>query len=224
MAPTATSLISFTSKLMMVMVYLVFLLLGKPYFGYKLKKAFDSNRAEKLTAVLGSISSQTGQYLFLQLIISIATGLCVWGALTTIGVDFAVTWGVFAFLMNFIPIVGSMIATIPPILIALVQFDSIGPAIATAGVLLAIQMIIGNGIAPKVMGDQLNLSPVVVLLSLVFWGWMWGIVGALLSTPIAAAIKIVCENIDSLRPISTLMGSGKSLRKEALLSEKSSVP
>jgi predicted PurR-regulated permease PerM len=72
----------------------------------------------------------------------------------------------------------------------------------------------GNGIAPKVLGDQLNLSPVVILLSLLFWGWLWGIVGALLSVPIAVAIKIVCDNIATLHPVSVMMGSGKSYRRE----------
>jgi predicted PurR-regulated permease PerM len=77
-----------------------------------------------------------------------------------------------------------------------------------------IQMGMGNALAPKILGDQLNLSPVVVLLSLLFWGWLWGIVGALLSIPIAAAIKIVCENIQTLHPISVMMGSGKTFRRE----------
>jgi len=76
-------------------------------------------------------------------------------------------------------------------------------------VLLGIQMTIGNVIAPKVMGDKLNLSPVVILLSLVFWGWLWGPIGALLSVPIASAIKIFCANIEPLRPISIMMGSGR---------------
>jgi predicted PurR-regulated permease PerM len=79
---------------------------------------------------------------------------------------------------------------------------------------MTIQLGMGNALAPKVMGDQLNLSPVVVLLSLLFWGWLWGIVGALLSIPIAAAIKIVCENIPTLHPISVMMGSGKTFRRE----------
>ena len=224
MASTADWVVSFTLKLILVSVYLVFLLLGKPYFGYKLQKAFKTDRAEQLSSILGSISTQTGRYLFLQLLISLATGVCVWGALAMMKVDFAITWGAFAFFLNFIPTVGSLIASIPPILVALVQFDSIWPAVITALMLLTIQMVIGNGIAPKVMGDRLNLSPVVVLISLVFWGWLWGIVGALLSIPIASAIKIVCENVVALQPISTLMGSGKSLRKEALDCARAATP
>ena len=212
------SVVSFTSKLIMVMIYLVFLLLGKPYFRYKLEKAFDQSQASRLDEILRSISGQIGRYLSVQLFISLGTGVLVWLALSIIGVDFAVTWGALAFFLNFIPTVGSLLASIPPILVALVQpdFTSIWPAVVTAITLFAIQMAIGNGLSPKVMGDRLNLSPVVVLISLVFWGWLWGIVGALLSVPIASTIKIVCENIEALQPISTLMGSGKRYRKEAL--------
>jgi predicted PurR-regulated permease PerM len=152
-------------------------------------------------------------YLFLQLVISLATGVIVWFSLSLIGVDFAVTWGAMAFFLNFIPTVGSILASVPPILVALVQFPSIWPAVGTAVVLLMIQMTIGNVVAPKVLGERLNLSPVVVLISLVFWGWLWGVVGALLSVPIASAIKIVCGNVEPLRPISILMGSGRAYSK-----------
>jgi predicted PurR-regulated permease PerM len=135
--------------------------------------------------------------------------------LTLIGVDFAVTWGALAFFLNFIPTVGSIVASIPPVLLALVQYyPSFWPAVITLVSVTTIQMGMGNALAPKILGDQLNLSPVVVLLSLLFWGWLWGIVGALISIPIAAAIKIVCENIKTLHPISVMMGSGKSYRRE----------
>ena len=151
-----------------------------------------------------SISSQIGKYLALQFFISLATGLCVWLALIILGVDFPVTWGALAFFLNFIPTVGSIAASIPPILVALVQFPSFWPAVFTLIVLLVIQMTIGNIISPKIMGDRLHLSPMVVLVSLVFWGWLWGL-WALCSVPIASAIKIVCENIEALRPISVMM-------------------
>jgi predicted PurR-regulated permease PerM len=106
-------------------------------------------------------------------------------------------------------------ASIPPILLALVQFyPSLWPGGVTLLTVMAIQLGMGNALAPKLMGDQLNLSPVVILLSLLFWGWLWGIVGALISIPIAAAIKIVCENIETLHPISVMMGSGKTYQRE----------
>ncbi len=206
---------SFAGNLIMVLIFLVFMLLGKPYFKYKVNKAFPAERAIVFSEVTTSISKQIGQYLTVKVAISGTTGVLVWLALTLLGVEFALTWGALAFFLNFIPSVGSIIASIPPILLAIVQFyPSVWMPVVTGVVLLTIQMVMGNVIEPKLVGDSLNLSPVVILLSLVFFGWMWGIVGALMSVPIVAAIKIVCENIEGLKPISVLMGSGKTCMKE----------
>jgi predicted PurR-regulated permease PerM len=207
------SLFVFLSKLVMVIIFLVFMLLGKPYYRYKLRAAFAPRFASQIDSLLTSVSSEIGRYLSTQFLISFATGLLVWLVLLLIGVDFALTFGAAAFVLNFIPTIGSIIASIPPVLLALVEFyPRVWPGVMTLLALLAIQMTIGNFISPKVMGDKLNLSPVVVLLSLVFWGWLWGVTGALLSVPIASAIKIFCANFEPLRPISILMGSGKSYR------------
>ncbi len=189
--------------------------LGAPYFEYKLQKAFAPCNAAKVKKILDTVSSQIGRYLSALTLISAVTGMVVWAALKALHVDFAVTWGVLAFILNFIPTVGSIVASIPPVLVALVQFyPRFTPAVATALALLAIQMSIGNLITPKVMGDRLNLSPVVVLISLLFWGLIWGVVGALISVIIAAIIKIVCENIPSLNFISVMMGSGRDYKRE----------
>ena len=207
--------VSFVSNLVTVLIFLVFMLLAKPYFKYKIRKAFLPAQADRVSHIVNSISGQIGRYLIVQFLISLVTGLLVWLALTLIGVDFAITWGALAFFLNFIPNVGSIIASIPPILIALVQFyPDLWPAVLTLLCVLAIQMVIGNFISPKVMGERLNLSPVVILVSLLFWGWLWGVVGALLSVPIAAAIMILCENVEALHPIAVLMGSGKKYQKE----------
>ncbi len=206
---------NFLGHLTLVLIFLVFMLLGKPYFQYKIKKAFPVERARIFSKVTGTISKQIGQYLIVKVAISGVTGILVWAALSVIKVEFALTWAALAFFLNFIPSIGSILASIPPILLAVVQFYPNGwMAVLVAVVLLIIQMTMGNIVEPKIMGDNLNLSPVVILLSLVFFGWLWGIVGALLSVPIAAAIKIVCENIEGLKPISVLMGSGKTCMKE----------
>ena len=212
----SSSFVTIISKLVMVIVFLVFLLLGSPYFEYKVRKAFVTpHGAERARKILSTISSQIGSYLSTLAVISAVTGLFVWLALEYLNVDFAVSWGVLAFVLNFIPTIGSIVASIPPILVALVQFyPSVYVAVLTALSLLTIQMTIGNFITPKVMGDRLNLSPVVVLISLLFWGLIWGVVGALISVLIAAIIKIVCENFPALNVISVMMGSGKSYQKE----------
>lgn len=208
------SFVSLVSNMGMILIFLVFMLLGKPYSQRKIEQAFPDHRAKKITEVTGSITGQISRYLSIKLMISAITAILVWAVLVIMKVDFPVTWAVFTFLLNFIPTVGSVIATIPPVLVALVQFyPGFWPAVIVLILLLLIQQTMGSFIEPKLMGDSLNLSPVVILLSLVFWGWLWGIVGALLSVPIAAAIKIVCENIEALKPISVLMGSGKSLPK-----------
>jgi predicted PurR-regulated permease PerM len=207
---------NFLGKLMLVLIFLVFMLLGKPYFRYKVERAFPPDRADQFSSMTESISKQIGQYLVVKVAISGTTGVLVWAALSLLQVEFALTWGALAFFLNFIPSIGSILASIPPILLAVVQFyPSVWMPIFVAAVLLLIQMTMGNVIEPKIMGDSLNLSPVIILLALVFFGWLWGFVGALLSVPIAAAIKICCENIEALRPISILMGSGKSFMKEA---------
>lgn len=206
------SFVNVVSNMGMILIFLVFMLLGKPYGRRKIEVAFAGERAERIISVTGSITAQISRYLTIKLLISAITALLVWAGLAIMGVDFPVTWAIFTFLLNFIPTVGSIIATIPPVLVALVQFyPGFWPAVIALVFLVLIQQTMGSFVEPKLMGDSLNLSPVVILLSLVFWGWLWGVVGALLSVPIAAAIKIVCENITVLKPISILMGAGKSL-------------
>lgn len=209
------SLLFILNNLVLVVIFLVFILLGHPYLRFKIKKALSDENAAKVTVIINAISSQFSRYLVVQFIISLVTGILVWLSLTVIGVDFAVTWGALAFLLNFIPTIGSIISAVPPILLAFIQFfPGFWPGVATLIALLTIHMVIGGAISPKVVGDRLNLSPVVILMSLLFWGWLWGIIGALLSVPIASAVKILCENVEELRPISIMMGSGKSYEKE----------
>ena len=211
----AVFMASFAGNLLLVLIFLVFMLVGKPYFKYKVERAFPADQASQFAQITTSISKQIGQYLVVKVAISGTTGVLVWFALTLLKVEFALTWGALAFFLNFIPSIGSILASIPPILLAIVQFyPSAWMPVVTAIVLLLIQMVMGNVLEPKIMGESLNLSPVVILLSLVFFGWLWGIVGALLSVPIAATIKIFCENIEGLKPISVLMGSGKACMKE----------
>ena len=211
---TSKFFISFISNAVLVLIFLVFMLLAKPFANDKLRAAFPG-RAEAIIEITNTISRQIGAYLGALFVISLVTGLVVWGALAALGVEFAFTWGLLAFVLNFIPTLGSIVASIPPILMALVQFSpAVWPAGIAAAILLSIHMLFGNFIAPKVYGDRLNLSPVVILLFLVFWGWLWGIVGALLAVPIAAAIQIALSQILALAPLAVLMGSGKKYAKK----------
>ena len=216
------SLINVMSKTVMVLIFLLFILFGSPYMEYKIRRAFP-RKSKQVLDILDSISTQIGHFLAVMTLISAATGLCIWVGLEAIGVDFAATWGVLAFALNFVPNVGSIVASVPPILVAIVQFYpaaegaalGIAPEVfMTVIVILAVQITIGNIVTPKVMGDSMNLSPVVILVSLLLWAWIWGVMGALLSMPIAAMIKIVCDNVDELHMVGTLMGSGRALKKD----------
>jgi predicted PurR-regulated permease PerM len=203
-------LLSWLGNLVMVMVFLIFMLLEAPYMDNRLLRAFKDENGRIVTRVTDSIVSQISKYLRTLAIISLSTGACVWGALSLIKVEFALTWGVMAFVLNFVPTVGSIAASIPPILVAVVQYypDPV-PALLTLLALLAIQFTIGNILTPKIMGDTLDISPVIILVSLMFWGLIWGVTGALLSVPILVILKIICENIESLHFLVVLMSSAK---------------
>ncbi|MDO9508834.1 MAG: AI-2E family transporter [Thermovirgaceae bacterium] len=207
-------LMGFLTNLVLVVFFLVFLLIGAPYFDLKLDMALSSRNAARAREVTRSISGQISSYLFLQFVLSAATGFFAWGLFSFIGLDFAVTWGVLTFILNFIPNLGSFIAAVPPVLLSLIQFyPDFGPSIVVTIGLLVIQQTIGNFITPKIMGERLNLSPVVILVSLLMWGWLWGVTGAILSVPIASTIKIACDNIGPLKPLGVLMSSGKHFHK-----------
>ena len=126
------SLFSFFSNLVLVIIFLIFIFAGQPYFKFKLRKALSSEYADHMATMVTSISAQISHYLSLQFLISAVTGSVVWGALTIIGVDFAATWGALAFFLNFIPTVGSILASIPPIFIAFIQYyPSVWPGFVT---------------------------------------------------------------------------------------------
>jgi predicted PurR-regulated permease PerM len=207
--------INFSSQFVMTLCFLAFILLETPTVDRKIDRAFPGGNSGTIKRILDSISAQVTRYLVTMVFISLVTGFCVWASLAIIGVEFAAGWGVLAFFLNFIPTIGSIVATVPPVLMALLQFSpSFSEAIATLIVVGAIQMATGNVLGPKMLGDSLGLSPVVIMLSLLLWGMILGIPGAIISTPIAAIIKIVCENVPSLRPIGIMMGTGAERREK----------
>ena len=206
-------IVNLSSKFVLTLVFLMFMLLEAPYLDEKIKKAFSGPHAFRVRRILDTISTQISRYLGTLTLISLATGVLAWLVLTILDVKLAAGWGVLTVLLNFIPTVGSIIATIPPVVMAIIQFSpSFFKPLLVLVSLTAIQVSIGNIIMPKVMGDRLGVSPVMILLSLLLWGTIWGIPGALLSTPIISIIKIVCESIDSLRPIAILIGSGEAAK------------
>lgn len=145
-------------------------------------------------------------YLLVKTGLSVVTGALCGAWVAICGVDFALLWGLLAFLLNYIPTLGMFIATIPPVAVALIQFGPGGALLVLAGYLV-INFTLGNFVEPRIMGRALGLSPLVVFLSMVFWGWLWGPVGALLAVPLTMMIKILAANTEDLRWAAVLLGS-----------------
>lgn len=157
-----------------------------------------------------AIAEGVNRYLAIKTMTSLTTGLLIYLLLRIQGIDFPVLWGMLVFIFNFIPNIGSLIAAIPPVLLALVQ---IGPAQAATTILgfLTVNTIIGSILEPKIMGTSVGLSTLVVLLSLIFWGWVLGPVGMLLSVPLTMAVKIALAEHESTRWISLLLSSNREV-------------
>ena len=152
------------------------------------------------------VAENVNRYLALKTLISLVTGVAVTILLISVGVDYPFLWGVLAFLLNYIPNIGSLIAAVPAVLLAFVQFG-MGRALVTAAGYLVINMIMGNFIEPRVLGRGVGLSTLVVFLSLVFWGWVLGPAGLLISVPLTMLVKIGLENNPETRWIAIMLGS-----------------
>ncbi|MDR3625853.1 MAG: AI-2E family transporter [Ignavibacteriaceae bacterium] len=162
---------------------------------------------KKLSDTFKAITEQIQRYIILKIAINLAAGIVVWIFLSILGVEFPFIWGLFVFLFNFIPTIGSAIALALPVIMTLLEFGSITFALVIALILMAIQTLFFNLIEPNLIGKRLNLNPLLILLSVLIWGYIWGIVGMLLSVPLTAIIKIIISNSDSenLKFISDLM-------------------
>jgi len=205
-----SSISNTVSNIFIVLLFLLFIIVGRNQLTSKLPVAFDSVNAARIERIFENIKKQIQAYIIAKTLISLVTAILFIIVLYSFGIQFAVVWGILTFLLNFIPNVGSIIATLLPLSIAVIQFESYGPIIWLGAILFAIQTVIGNIIDPKYIGKSINLSPIVVLFALIFWGWLWGIAGMFLSVPIMVIIKIILENIPELRFISVLMSEQKS--------------
>jgi len=169
----------------------------------KLKKVF--NNPEKSLSQVSEIYQNINRYIGIKTLTSLGTGILVYIFLLIVGVDYPLLWGVLAFVLNYIPTIGSIIAVIPPLLLTLVQLGFVEALVVLAGY-ITINTIIGNILEPKFMGKGLGLSTLVVFLSLVFWGWVLGPIGMILSVPLTITIKIALDSSEETRWLAVLLG------------------
>jgi len=215
------SALSIGSTSVLVFIFVMFLLLERSSLIPKLRTALPSRDGLKLAVMFERINRQTSRYLVVKSLISLVTGILFYLAAVATRLDFPFVWGVLAFILNFIPSIGSVIITVLAVLVAILQFfPNYVNIIYVAVLMLSIQVVLGNILDPRMQGNQLNLSPFFILVSLVFWGYIWGIVGMFLAVPLTSIIQIVCANIKPLKPVAVLISSGKIYRKQIHADEK----
>ncbi len=202
----ASSLGSFTGSFLMFSLYYIILLSGlsnfKEYIEY-----VGAEKKENFRQYADKIQDSIFKYMMIKATVSFTTGTIVYLLCLAFGIKFAIFWGFLTFLLNFVPSVGSIIATIPPVLMAVIQFDSIQTAFFLLICLAVVQFSIGSVIEPKIMGGRLKLNTLTVIFGLVFWGYLWGIPGMILSVPMMVLLKLLFEHSPSLNIVARIMGS-----------------
>ena len=192
------------SNIVLILLTVTFILLEASSFPVKLRAVLgDPQQAcPQFTRFVDDIK----RYMIIKTVISLTAGIVIGIWLSILGVDSPVLWGFLAFLLHYVPNVGSVIAAIPAIILSLVQFG-IGRAALTAAGYLAVSLILGNVVEPRLMGRRLGLSTLVVFLSLIFWGSLLGLIGVVLCIPFTMTLKFACENNESTRWVAVLLGS-----------------
>ncbi len=205
-----TELSGAMANIVVLVMTVIFMLFEARHLPYKLR--FSLDKPQLHIAGLHRALKGVSHYLALKTVISLATGIVVWAGLWLLGVQFALMWGVLAFLLNYIPNIGSVISAIPPMIQALL-FNGTYEALMVGGLFLAVHMVLGNILEPRIMGHRLGMSTLVVFLSLLFWGWLLGPVGMLLSVPLTSVCKIWMETTQGGSKLAILLGPGRPKSK-----------
>jgi len=209
---TAGSLVSAFSSLVIVLLLTAFLLLELAGLPGKLRRALGDPAAD-LTG-LSNAARQVQRYLAIKTVMSMLNAALAIGICAALGIEFPLLWGLLAFLFNYVPNIGSFLSAIPPVLLALVQYGPARAALA-ASLYLVLDFLSGYVLEPRIMGRRLGLSPFVVIVALLFWGWLWGPVGVLLAVPITSVMKILLEHSEDLRWAAVLLDSDAPPTDEA---------
>ncbi|MFO7868368.1 MAG: AI-2E family transporter [Bacteroidales bacterium] len=194
------------SSTFMILIYALFLFLEEAYFDVKIKKMFaNKGNFDKVQLILERIEISVAKYLGMKTIISLCTGLLSFVVFFFIDIESPVFWASLVFILNYIPNIGSLIASIFPALFCLLQFGEFMPGLIVLISIGTIQMIVGNILEPKLMGDSMNISPLVTIISLAFWGSIWGITGMMLSVPVTVTILIIFSQFNETKSFAILL-------------------
>ena len=212
-----TALTGLFGNAVTILLYLVFLILEEQMFPKKFEAIYSNKKEyEKIKMILGKIDKSIINYIALKTVISLITGVLSYFVLLFIGVDAPAFWAFLIFILNYIPNIGSLIATGFPAIFAMLQFGEFKPGIFVLVFVGSIQFVIGNFVEPKLMGNSLNISPLVVIITLIMWGAMWGITGMLLSVPITVILIIIMAEFPSTRPYAILLSQDGKLNSDEI--------
>jgi len=201
-----SSLSTMIGTIVIVVIYIIFLLLEEVTFSKKIDIIFtDASQRDRVRRLMDEIFTATNKYITLKTYVSLLTGVLSYVVLLLFGVDYAFLWAFIIFLLNYIPYIGSLVATLLPSFFAIVQFGSFWSFVWVFVSIELIQVVVGNYIEPKVMGKSLNLSPLIVMITLSFWGYVWDLLGMFLSVPITSIMLILMAQFPATRAVAIML-------------------
>lgn len=220
----STKLFSVIKDFMMTMLFCLFFMAEFRNFNSKIEFAFADVMPSKIRAMISNIINQVTKYVSVKFYVSLLTGIIIYVGCLCTQLDFPVIWAFIAFVMNFIPTIGSIISCVLTIVFSVLQFwPSLMPCIIISIIMIGTNFLLGNIIEPKIQGENLGLSPFIIIVALSIWGWIWGFSGMVIAVPLMVVIKIICENVDVLKPVSILLGTTTAAEKDEDNTENSNV-
>jgi predicted PurR-regulated permease PerM len=199
----------------MVMIYLVFMLLEENSLKRKIPLLFKNELEDKkVHSMIEKILQRVRRYLFIKTMSSAITASLAYAVFRSAGLDYAALFSILVFMLNYIPTIGSIVSALPPIVMSLLQFEGAPEPFLTVLLgILAIQVLLGNIIEPRITGHSVNISPLVQIVSLVLWGWMWGVIGMFLCIPMMIIAIIVLESVPRTKKLAILLGNNNEDKK-----------
>jgi AI-2 transport protein TqsA len=204
------SITSFIFGVVVIFFLVLFMLLESELFSRKFRTMFGGAHAEETKNIINEINAQIRGYIQVRFYIFVGLSIAITIGLLILDVQYAYIWGPLAGLLNIIPYIGAIFGAIPPIILAGIQHNSILYMVYVAAFFLILQTIEGNYITPELTKTSVDLNAVTALISLLYWGWIWGGIGLFLAVPVTAAIKVICDHIEPLKPIGIILGTERT--------------
>jgi len=206
---TLLGLIGIFSNSVIVLFMLILILIDARVFKTKILNAWGEHNRMQAGRIVEELNRSIQGFLVIRTLINLVLAVVVTLVLLLLGVDYAYIWGPLTGLLNFIPYIGAVVSAFPPILVSLATHDSFLMPVLVAAAYVVIQNVEGNYLSPRLIGNRVNLNSLTVLLGLIVWGFIWGPIGMVISTPLTTCFKIVCDHVELLKPIGVLLGGNK---------------